>query len=53
MAIKKKVAKTVAKKHHDPVTAFLTDPLISTALIVFALIALVLVLIEFGEAIAY
>ena len=53
MPAKKKAAKKVSNSApKNSFAQFLSDPLIATALIVFALIALMLAILEFTEAIA-
>ncbi len=51
MPAKKSSRKTVARTGANSFAQFLSDPLIATALIVFALIALVLSILEFSRAI--
>jgi len=53
MPAKKKASKkATASTPKNSFATFLSDPLIATALIVFALIALMLSILEFTEAIA-
>lgn len=53
MPAKKSTKKTAVSAQKNSFAQFLSDPLIATALIVFALIALVLSILEFSRAIAF
>lgn len=53
MPAKKKKKTKIVKSPANSVAEFLADPMISTALIVFGLIALMLAIMEFSSATRY